>query len=156
MAVRLIYETHSTLGERRQSDELAAVYVSDLQRAVETAQIAFSDRDTRIIQDARLRECNYGDLNGMPVADLTALRRSYIDTPFPGGQSYRDVVDATREFLSDIAAKHDGRTILVVAHSANRWALQYLLHGIPLEDLVDAPFAWQPGWEFMVKCDPLP
>lgn len=156
MAVRLIYETHSTLGERRQSDDLAAVYVSDLQRAVETAQIAFSDRDTRIIQDARLRECNYGDLNGMPVADLTALRRNHIDTPFPGGQSYRDVVDATREFLSDIAAKHDGRTILVVAHSANRWALQYLLHGIPLEDLVDAPFAWQPRWEHQVKCDPLP
>jgi len=182
VTARLIYETHATttdneagvatgwlpgqlsargrleaaqLGERRQSDELAAVYVSDLQRAVETARIAFAERDIRIIRDARLRECNYGDLNGMPVADLTALRRSYIDTPFPGGQSYRDVVDATRAFLSDLAAMHDDQTVLVIAHSANRWALQHLLHGDPLEDLVDAPFAWQPGWEFMVKCDPL-
>ena len=178
MAVRLIYETHSItidneegiatgwlpgelsargrleaarLGERRQSDNLAAVYVSDLRRAVETAQIAFAEHDIRIIQDTRLRECNCGELNGIAVAELAALRRSHIDTPFPGGQSYRDVVDATRAFLSDVVPGHDGQTILVVAHSANRWALQHLLDGVPLEDLVDAPFAWQPGWEFMVS-----
>ena len=38
--------------------------------------------------------------------------------------------------------------MLVIAHSANRWAMQHLLDGTPLEQLVVAPFAWQPGWEW--------
>jgi hypothetical protein len=38
----------------------------------------------------------------------------------------------------------------MVAHNANRWALQGLITGASLEDLVDAPFEWQPGWTYMV------
>jgi alpha-ribazole phosphatase/probable phosphoglycerate mutase len=36
--------------------------------------------------------------------------------------------------------------VVLIAHSANRWALQCLLEGARLEDLVDAPFDWQEGW----------
>jgi hypothetical protein len=36
----------------------------------------------------------------------------------------------------------------VIAHSANRWAIEHLLEGAPLEELVAAPFAWQEGWEY--------
>jgi broad specificity phosphatase PhoE len=69
--------------------------------------------------------------------------------PFPGGgQSYRDVVDATAGFLDDVRRDHDGERVLVIAHSANRWALQHLLDGRPLEQLVSEPFGWQPGWEW--------
>ena len=42
-------------------------------------------------------------------------------------------------------------SILVIAHSANRWALQHLLEGAPLEELVDALFDWQPGWVYVVN-----
>ncbi|MEV0586488.1 hypothetical protein [Nonomuraea sp. NPDC050310] len=52
----------------------------------------------------------------------------------------------TRSFLDDHATGPG--PLLVIAHSANRWALQHLLNGIPLEDLVNAPFTWQPGWTF--------
>jgi len=117
---------------------------------VETAEIAFGRGHVPIIQDARLRECNYGELNGAPVVRLATLRRRHIDAPFPGGQSYRQVVAATRDFLRDIAATRDDQTVLLIAHSANRWALDHLLHGVALEDLLDAPFAWQEGWEYTV------
>lgn len=40
--------------------------------------------------------------------------------------------------------------VVVVAHSANRWALEVLLYGRSLVELVDAPFDWQPGWLFRV------
>jgi broad specificity phosphatase PhoE len=43
---------------------------------------------------------------------------------------------------------HDGGRVLLIGHSATRGALQFLLEGTPLEQLVDAPFAWQEGWEF--------
>ena len=65
-------------------------------------------------------------------------------------ESYRDVVDAAAGFLDDVRRDHDGERVLVIAHSANRWALQHLLDGVPLEHLVDAPFDWQPGWEWTI------
>ncbi len=139
-------ELAAELGVRRRNDEIAAVFVSDLRRAVETAEIAFRGSGIPIHRDARLRECNYGALNGMPVDQLAGERARHIDEPFPGGQSYRQVVDQTRDFLRDLAAGWDGRRVVVIVHSANRWALDCLLNGRPLEDAVDAPFSWQPGW----------
>jgi alpha-ribazole phosphatase/probable phosphoglycerate mutase len=177
MAVEIIYETHSIstdneagvatgwlpgrllergrvlaaeLGQRRRNDDIAAVYSSDLRRAVETAEIAFAESGIPLHQDARLRECNYGELNGAPVAVLAQERARRIDTRFPGGQSYRDVVEQTASFLRDVANRHDGQRILIIAHSANRWALECLLNGACLADLVDAPFDWQEGWRYLL------
>jgi alpha-ribazole phosphatase/probable phosphoglycerate mutase len=136
------------LGLRRRHDSLAAVFVSDLRRAVETAEIAFAGSGIPIIQDARLRECNYGALNGKPVARLAIERSRHIDEPFPGGQSYRQVVDQSRDFLRDLAAHWDGARVLIIAHSANKWALDHLLNGVPIEVLVNAPFNWHEGWSY--------
>ncbi|MGE0601573.1 MAG: histidine phosphatase family protein [Dehalococcoidia bacterium] len=175
MAVSLVYETHSLtednasghatgwlpgklsaeggklaeeLGERRRNDGVAAVLASDLARAVETATIAFSGSDIPILLDWRLRECNYGKLNGAPVAKLQGHRRDHIRDPFPGGQSYEDLVELTRSFLADLARNFDSRRVCVIAHSANKWALDVILEGRRLEDLVDAPFDWREGWEY--------
>ncbi len=180
MPIDIIYETHSTsvdnesgiatgwlpgelsetgrsqareLGLRRAHDEIATVFVSDLARAVETASIAFADTNMPIVQDARLRECNYGDLNGAPVDVVAAERARRIDTPFPGGQSYRDVVDQTAAFLHDVGRDWEGKQVLIVAHSANRWALDCLLNGRNLKGLVDAPFEWQEGWRYVLPSD---
>ncbi|WP_377266997.1 histidine phosphatase family protein [Peterkaempfera sp. SMS 1(5)a] len=180
MAVEIIYETHSTsvdneagiatgrlpgrlsergrlqaaaLGDRRRGDGLAAVFTSDLHRAVETARIAFPDGRPPIHQDIRLRECDYGDLNGGPAALVAAQRAQRIHEPFPGGQSYRQVLAATDAFLHDLATHWDGCRILVIAHSANRWALESLLAGAALEDLLAAPPPWRPGWYYTLPAD---
>ncbi|MFY1573398.1 histidine phosphatase family protein [Verrucosispora sp. WMMD703] len=175
MPVEIIYETHSIttdnetgiatgwlpgrlsetgrrlareLGQRRSEDGLAVVFTSDLARAVETAEIAFAGTGIPLRHDPRLRECNYGTFNGMPVTELARLRFQHISKPFPGGQSYQDVVDQTRDLLIEIARDWDGKKILLIAHSANRWALANLLTGVPLEEQVDAPFGWQEGWRY--------
>ncbi|MEU5188995.1 histidine phosphatase family protein [Streptomyces klenkii] len=136
------------LGARRRDTGPAAVFVSDLHRAVETAQIAFAGTSIPIHQDPRRRECNYGELNGCPVTVLAAERARHIDVPFPGGQSYREVIEATNDFLHDLGTEWQGRRVLVIAHSANKWALDCLLTGASIEDLVDAPFNWQEGWHY--------
>ena len=64
---------------------------------------------------------------------------------------YRDCVERMRSFLADVAHEFDGRRVLVIAHAAQRWALRNLLEGVPLEELVDAPFDWQEGWEYRVS-----
>ena len=75
-------------------------------------------------------------------------RSRRIEAPFPNGQSYRDVVVQTASLLEDLRARHDGQTVVLIGHSANLLALQHLLVGAPLEELVDAPFTWQEGWSF--------
>ena len=178
MALELVYETHSTsvdnergiatgwldgrlseqgreqaetLGARRRDDGIAAVYSSDLGRAVETAAIAFRGAGIPVHHDARLRECDYGELNGAPVEQMLAVRLQHVEEPFPGGESYRQVVERTQDFLDEVVARHDGERIVVIAHSANRWALDHLVNGVPLEELVDAPFEWQEGWIYRVN-----
>ena len=175
MAVELVYETHAItedneagiatgwlpgrlseqgrlgaadLGQRRRDTGLAAVFTSDLRRSVETAQIAFAGTDLPLFQDRRLRECDYGELNGSPADAVDAVRARHVDEPFPGGQSYRQVIDATREFLADLAGGYAGRRVLLIAHSANRLALDCLLAGASIEEALTVPFAWQPGWYY--------
>lgn len=138
------------LGERRRNDGIASGFVSDLGRAVETAEIAFGNLGIPVLQDWRLRECNYGELNGMPSARLEAERSRRIDEPYPAGESYRDVVNRMRTFLKDLSPAYDGARIVVIGHSATRWALDHLLSGSPLEELV-GPFDWQEGWEYVLS-----
>jgi broad specificity phosphatase PhoE len=66
------------LGQRRLHDGIDAVFVSDLGRAVETAKIAFLDSKLPVYFDSRLRECNYGDWNGAPVAKIASTRRATV------------------------------------------------------------------------------
>jgi alpha-ribazole phosphatase/probable phosphoglycerate mutase len=175
MPVAIVYETHSwttdnergvatgwlpgalsdkgqelarELGGRRRDDGIDAVLVSDLARAVQTAQLALGDSGIPIHLDRRLREIDYGACNGAPVARIAAERRRRVDVPYPDGQSFRQVVEQMRDFLVELATGWAGHRVLIISHSANKWALDCLLTGASLEDLVDAPFGWREGWDY--------
>ena len=138
------------LGDRRMHDRIAAVFCSDLARAIETAIIAFGRTGVPILPDDRLRECDYGDLNGCPAEELRGRRAAHICTPYPNGQSFSDVIGEVETFLAELAAAWDGKRVLVIGHTATRWALDHLIHKTPLENMVDAPFGWRPGWEYVL------
>jgi broad specificity phosphatase PhoE len=146
-------ETAAELGARRRDDGLGAVFVSDLERALETARIAFADSPIPVVVDARLRECNYGRLNGLTRARLDEERAAHVDEPWPDGESYRDVVGRTASFLDDLVASRTAGRVLVVAHSANKAALDHLLLGADLREVVERAMDWQPGWEYLVPTD---
>ena len=175
MTVTLVFETHSTttdnergiatgwlpgelseagiknakeLGRRRREDGNSKVFTSDLRRAVQTAEIAFAGSKMSIVHDPRLRECNYGDLNGRPRAEREGLTQ-YVQKPFPNGESYLDVVERTRSFLADLMADHHDERVLV--HSANRWSLDHLVNGEDVAEAMTRPFVWQPGWEYVIE-----
>lgn len=141
------------LGERRADDEIVAVFCSDLARAVETAQIAFGGRGLPIFHDWRLRECNYGMLNGRAVARLEAERTKHVLDPYAGGESYLDVVARVRSFLGDLPARYADRRVCVIGHSATKWAFDHLLEGTSLDELVEGSFRWQPGWLYTLAID---
>jgi broad specificity phosphatase PhoE len=134
------------LGERRRDDGLSAVFTSDLRRAVETAEIAFAGSSLPVVPDERLRECDYGELNG--TAEPLLDRPAHIDVPYPGGETWRQAVERVAGFLDELRPERDGQRVLVIGHSATRLALEVVANGRTLEDAMAAPFTWRPGWEY--------
>ena len=139
------------LGRRRRNDGIQAVFTSDLGRAVETARIAFDSSSIPIFCDWRLRECDYGEGNGMAAAELHKDRSHYLDNPYPGGESWRQAVERVGRFLNNLPLRWEGQRVLVIGHVATRWALDYEVKGIPLEDLIEADFDWREGWEYDLR-----
>ncbi len=176
MGTRIVFETHSITDDnergvatgwlpgrlsqdgrrlavelgRRRRDDVEAVFTSDLRRAVETAELAYADATVPVLMDWRLRECDYGDLNGAPVDQVHGDRAAFLDTAYPGGESWRAAVERAGRFLDDVPLRWDGRRVLVIGHLATRWALDHRLAGTPVERLVDEEFGWQPGWEYLL------
>lgn len=173
---RLVYETHATsldneaglasghydvdlspagerqavaLGSRYEADPPAFVLTSDLKRAWRTAEIAFGAQ-VRIVRDARLRECDYGQLTRRPLQDVHRLRLEAIDRPFPGGESYRAATARVEACLADLRRRWPRGWVLIIGHRATHHALDYLLLGVPLSDAIEAPFVWQPGWAYQL------
>ena len=138
------------LGNRRRNDGIQAIFTSDLRRAVETVEIALGDTTIPILYDWRLRECDYGDQNGMPTAELHSHRRQHADEPYPSGESWRQAVHRVGHFLDDLHLRWEGRRVLVVGHVATRWAFEYHMNHVALEDLIEADFGWREGWEYLL------
>jgi broad specificity phosphatase PhoE len=139
------------LGERRRADNVAAVFCSDLTRAVRTAEIAFGDRGIPIIRDARLRECNYGSLTRRAASEIDAQRSLRVTTPFPDGESYQQVAGRVAAWLTEIAEAFAGQTVLVVGHRATFYALEHLVGRMDLQDAVTSVWQWQPGWVYRLN-----
>ena len=172
--IRLVFATHSTsednetgnatgwlpgrlsaegrrgaeaLGARRR-DEVDVVFCSDLARAVETVRIAFEGSDVPVLLDWRLRETDYGEMNGMPRREVHGAVAS-VDERYPGGESWTEAVDRCSAVLADLFPRWDGRRVLVIGHAATRLAVERWVTGAPLAELVARQDPWQPlGWDY--------
>ena len=177
MAIQVVFETHAisedneqriatgwhhgrlsaqgregarAIGQRRATDGIDAVFSSDLRRAAETAALAFEGTTFPILHDWRLRECDYGEWNSHAAETVHGDRRPYMDQPYPGGESWRQALARVARFLDDLPMRWAGCRVVVIGHVATRWGFEHSLLGVPLEELVDAPFTWQEGWEYEV------
>jgi len=145
-------EQAGEMAKRLLAEGVDAVYCSDLRRAAETAEIAFGAA-VPVYLDPRLREYDYGTLTGAPAQQVHSQRATRVDTPFPEGESLRDVVERVRSLLDDLARGWDGRRVVLIGHSATRLALDHLLGGIALEEVANAPWKWVPvpSWRYVLE-----
>jgi broad specificity phosphatase PhoE len=129
------------------------VFCSDLQRAIDSAELAFKDT-YEIIHDKRLRECDYGDFTEFPAKEFKSDMKLNIDEPFPNGESYKDVGIRIADFVEFLKQNYEGKHIAIVAHQGPQLALDVLLKGKNWEEAIDEDWrhekAWQPGWEYIV------
>ncbi len=122
-----------------------AVYSSPLNRAYETAQLVSGYTGLPIVIDQRLRELNFGCLEGKIYLHLYDAeydsahgtffsRPELYETP-ENGESLQEICDRGKEFLEDILSKHsDGQRILIVAHGAMNKALLKNIRGLEIKD----------------------
>ena len=130
------------------SYDFDVLFTSDLKRAIRSASFAFPKFEA--IQDKRLRECNYGDLDGL--SKQLVKYEEHIDKPFPNGESLKDVELRIRDFLNYLKDNYDGKTIGIIAHRAPQLALEVILKNISWKSAIENDWRkkgeWQPGWEY--------
>ena len=130
------------------------VFCSDLKRAVDSAKLTF-EGEVEIIQDSRLRECNYGKYNASLSDVVEPLQEKKIVERFPKGESYEDVKARIQDFLNFLKKEYDGKRVAIVAHKAPQLALEVILKGKTWEQAFADDWrkkkAWQPGWDFVLE-----
>jgi len=137
------------LKDQIKEKDFEVMFCSDLKRAVDSANLGF-DGYCPIIQDKRLRECNYGDLT---QADEHLVNyHDHIDNPFSNGESMKNVEARIRDFVEYLKKEYDNKCIAIMAHKAPQLALEVVLNGKTWEQALNEDWrnkkAWQPGWAY--------
>ena len=123
------------LSRRLANTDFNAVYASDLQRAVHTAQSILNNRSNIEIQlRSELRELHYGAYENtswsvLQNEDPTFFKRfieweTRPNAKYPGGESATDLWQRVGNFANELLTNHSGEaTILIIAHGGSLQAL---------------------------------
>jgi probable phosphoglycerate mutase len=114
----------AALGRRLQQTAFDRLISSDLGRARETAGIIAGFTGHSVETDPRLRERNYGVLEGLTIPEIMAAQRAvferfHTDDPdyvIPGGESHRMHFARNVAWLEEALASSPGTTIAIVVH----------------------------------------
>ena len=112
-------------------------------RAQQTAQL-FRDAggcnpDEKICIDERLREKEFGVLDGLTTAGIREFAPDQFDFRqmlgkfyhrAPGGESWCDVILRLRSLLDTVSLHYGGRPVMIVAHQVVVLCLRYILENL--------------------------
>lgn len=134
------------LARSLRDEPIAAFYASDLSRARETAQAVARLHGGTVQTHAGLRERCFGrfeghtwtELEARHPAETIAWRQRLPDFAPPGGESLRQLQERVVTAVSELAARHPGEQVLVVAHGG---VLDILYRAATRLDL-QAPRSW--------------
>jgi probable phosphoglycerate mutase len=121
---------------------IEAIYSSDLGRAAQTAAIIGTKLDLSVSFDRRLRERHHGLIQGKTKEEFrdqypeefAAFDSGDPEYALPGGESARQRLERNIACCAELAARHPGGRILIVAHGGVLKSLFYHTLGIPLSE----------------------
>ena len=122
---------------------------SSYQRAQQPAAIfreaAGCSPDVAICVDERLREKEFGILDGLTTAGVTAtfpdqaeFRRilgKFYHRP-PGGESWVDVILRLRSLLDTVSLHHADKRVMIIAHQVVVLCLRYIIENLSEEQIL--------------------
>ena len=128
-------------------EAIAAVYSSDLERAQQTASAIASALAMDVRTHSGLRERHFGDFQGKtwteleleePAATLDWRTRVPDFAPGGGGETLLQLRERIERSVNEIAARHRGEQIVIVAHGGVLDMVYRLATGLE----VQAPRTW--------------
>jgi len=135
------------LGKRLWGVELSAIYSSSSLRALRTAELIKGKRTLDIIPEDNLREINLGSWEGMSYSEIENLYPekfdrfwNYPDQYVPlDGETYEALVKRISNKMEEIAKKHQGETVLIVAHGVVIRTLYTYFRNQSIRDIIHSP-----------------
>ncbi|UZK65898.1 histidine phosphatase family protein [Sphingomonas sp. M1-B02] len=126
------------------------ILTSPYLRARETARTfrdaGGADPDEAICGDERLREKEFGILDGLTTAGIHAIlpeqaefRRllgKFYHRP-PGGESWCDVIFRLRSLLDTVSLHYADREVMIVAHQVVVLCLRYIIENLSEEEILE-------------------
>jgi broad specificity phosphatase PhoE len=122
-------------------EKIDAIYSSDLKRALQTAAAVNRFHHLSVCIEARLRELDHGEIEGLTLAEIQATRPDFLrqwretpaDAPIPGGEKLIEVEKRAWDALGRIAAGHGAaETLVVVSHNFPILGVLCRITGTPL------------------------
>jgi probable phosphoglycerate mutase len=131
----------AALGERLRGTWFDALICSDLGRAVETAAIIAGCTGHAVASDRRLRERNYGVLEGLSVDDIRSRHGQVLkqlmgndpDYVIPRGESHRQHYQRNVAFIEELLAERSGGRVAIIAHGGVLDSIFRLVAALPLD-----------------------
>jgi broad specificity phosphatase PhoE len=122
-----------------------AIYTSDLQRAVKTADFFAMKTGVPIMCDERLREVCLGKWEGMEIAKIKEYfpeeynRRQKMPMVYgpPEGETIRQLANRIIEVTDEICEDYPSGSVLIVAHGMCMATLYCLANGIDLNNVFE-------------------
>lgn len=136
------------LGEVLADEEITAVYSSDLGRAHQTAQSISEAKGIPVIADEGLRERSFGIFEGMTFDEIHQTWPDHANNwrkripdwqPPEGGESLLELRERVTRTMRELAARHPGEQIVIVAHGGVLDALYRVATG----QEVNSPRTWE-------------
>lgn len=137
------------LAEALAGEPIAAIYSSDLQRALHTAQALAQSTGAPLHTDVRLRERGFGRFEGRTYAEIEATwpeaalrwRQREVNFEPGGGEALTPFFARCISAVCELAVAHPGQSIAIVAHGGVLDCLYRAAVGVDL----NAPRSWQLG-----------
>ncbi len=137
----------AALAERFRGEHIDALYSSDLSRTRATAGAITKYHDIPLQLDRRLREINLGPWEDVPFGDLLyrdpVVMHAFNDDPaawhVDGAETFSEVTGRIRGAVEELAARHDGQTIVCVSHGMAIRSLLADVEGVPSKEMHRIP-----------------
>lgn len=126
------------------SEQIDAVYASDLSRAVETAKPHAALRGLSVVTSAALREVYCGEWEGRSIAELrekdadryiVGFVDNFMQFTLPNGERVADAGARMMRELVRIANEHGDKTVLIASHGGTIRCLFALLAHMPFDEV---------------------
>ncbi len=122
-----------TAAKKLTKEEINLIFASPYPRTKETAEISAKILGLEINYDKRLKEMDFGEYDGLPVAEFKAkfpegeLQR-FKETP-KNGENLKDVLQRELDLINELEKKYKNKKILLIGHGDPFWVLEGALRG---------------------------